>query len=401
MFLPLRSKNPPERFPWVNCVLILINLAVFAAVNRGLPISDEVAKEFGLSYSHVTPITLLASGFLHGDIFHIIGNMWFLAVVGLAVEGRMGWWKYILLYFLAGFAGDLLHLAIFGAAHPDIPSIGASGSVMGVMGASLYMFPHSKVQTFITWYYRIGVFDIPMWGIGAFYIFWDVLGAAFLGSLSGTANLAHLGGAGAGFLIALAFRISRDDEFVSEAKATLAEGGDYSMLNATQLKEMGAHQPDNSDITLAAISRIIRDNYKLDPDLLARFRKQLPGILHNPKQVRSAGWILSQIGDKSEVDTDTALKVALEVEKQDDFRLAKTLFDWLVRHPNCSEEDRQMAGFRLAMILEVKEMNFINAEAMYKWLVDTYPMGSMAQMSQARLTAIKPFADRQRGPQLS
>lgn len=401
MFLPIRSKNPPEKFPWVTCVVIAINLIVFIAVNKGLGLPREVADQFGVSLKNVNAINLVTSMFLHGGPMHIIFNLWFLAVVGLAVEGRMGWWRYLILYVIAGFAGTALHLVISGAAHPDRIMVGASGAVMGVLGAALFIFPHSKVQTFIMWWTRIGLFDIPLWIIGALYIAGDVFEAALLGSLSGTANLAHLGGAGAGFLLAWAFRITRDDEYVSEAKATLSEGGDYSMLNSTQLKEMGAHQPDNVDITLAALTRIIRDNYKLDPELLERYRKQLPSVLQHPKQVRSAGWVLSQIREQAEVPPELALRLALEVEKQDDFRLAKTLFDWLVRHQTISEEDRQLAAFRLAMILEVKEMNFVNAEAMYLWLVQTYPMGSMTQMSQARLTAIKPFADRQRGPQLS
>ncbi len=398
MFLPLRSKNPPEAFPWVTWTLIAINVLVFAIVNKGMTIEQEVANTYGLTLNNLSPMTVVTSTFLHGDFFHILFNLWFLIVVGLAVEGRMKWWKYLILYFLAALAGDALHLGLVGAAHPDRPGIGASGAIMGVMGASLYIFPHSKVQSL--WGVRLqgGLIDVPMWAVGAYYVFWDLVGVALTGGSGGTGNFAHLGGVAAGFLIAFAFRISRDDSFVSEAKATMAEGGDYTMLNSTQLKEMGVHQPDNTEITLACLTRIIRDGYKLDPEVVARFKKQMPAILASPKQVQSAGWVVSQLREKSELPMTTVLRLALEVEKTDDFRLAKNLFDWIVRADGVTDEDRQMAAYRLAMIMEVKELSFIHAQAMYKWLAETYPMGSMSEMARTRMNALEPLAARQRGP---
>ncbi len=397
MFLPLRSKNPPEAFPWVTWTLVAINVLVFIFVNEGRTIDMEVAKTFGLSYNNVSPLTYMTSMFLHGDFFHILFNLWFLAIVGLAVEGRMKWWRYLIMYLLAALAGDVLHLLLVGSQLPDRPSIGASGAIMGVLGASLYIFPHSKVQCLYVFRYQGGMIDSPMWGIGALYIFSDLAGLALTGGRGGIGNLAHLGGVAAGFLIALAFRISRDDSYVSEAKATMAEGGDYSMLNSTQLKEMAVHQPDNTEITLAALTRIIRDGYKLDPDVLARLKRQMPAILASPKQVQSAGWVVSHIREKSGLSMNIVLRLALEVEKTDDFRLAKNLFDWIVRADGVADEDRQMAAYRLAMIMEVKELSFIHAQAMYKWLAETYPMGSMAEMARTRMNALESLAARQRG----
>jgi hypothetical protein len=178
----------------------------------------------------------------------------------------------------------------------------------------------------------------------------------------------------------------------------MAEWGDYTMLNSTQLKEMAAHQPENTEITLACLTRIIRDGYKLDPEMLARLKKQMPAILAAPKQVRSAGWVVSQIREQSGLPMSLVLRLALEVEKADDFRLAKNLFDWIVRADGVTDEDRQMAAYRLAMIMEVKELSFVHAQAMYKWLAETYPMGSMSEMARTRMNALEPLAARQRGP---
>lgn len=384
--------------PWATWVLIAVNVLVFIFVNRGMTIDQEVANAYGRSLNNANPLTFVTSIFLHGDFFHLAGNMLFLTVVGLAVEGRMKWWRFLPMYFLAGFAGGILHLSIFGPMFPDRPSIGASGAVMGVMGAAVYMFPHSRVEFFYWWYYRFGIVEWPMWGVAAYYMAWDLLSVFIFGGKSGVGNLAHLGGAFAGLLIAFILRIKRDDSYVSQAKVTIAEGGDYRLLDSTQLKELGKLEPENSAITLACLTRILKDGYRLDSEVLARLKKQMPAILAKPDQVQSAGWVVSQLREKSELPMAMVLRLALEIEKTDDFRLAKNLFDWIVRADGVTDEDRQMAAFRLAMIMEVKEMSFIHAQAMYKWLVETYPMGSMSDMARTRMNALEPLAARQRGP---
>lgn len=384
--------------PWVTWVLIAINVLVFIFVNRGMTIEQEVANAYGRSLNNANPVTFVTSIFLHGDFFHLAGNMLFLTVVGLAVEGRMKWWRFLPMYFLAGFAGGILHLAIFGPMFPDRPSIGASGAVMGVMGAAVYMFPHSRVEFFYWWYYRFGILEWPMWGVAAYYAAWDLLSVLIFGGRSGVGNLAHLGGAFAGLLIAFVLRIKRDDSYVSQAKTVIAEGGDYLLLDSTQLKDLGRLEPDNSAVTLACLTRIIKDRYRLDPEVLARLKKQMPSILSKPDQVQSAAWVVLMLREEAGLSMETVLRLALEVEKTDDYRQAKVLFDWIVRADGVSDEDRQMAAYRLAMILEVKELNFIQAQAMYRWLAETYPMGSMSDIARTRMNALEPLAAKQRGP---
>src|SRR5690349_1013449 len=134
MFVPYRCKNPPESFPWATYGLILANPFVYVCTTEyGLVIKESVLLEYGLTYDSMEPGDAFASLFLHANLMHLLGNMWFLHLFGSAVEGRLKWFKFLLVYFAAGFAGDALQLGIFGPMHPDIPGIGASGAIMGLM----------------------------------------------------------------------------------------------------------------------------------------------------------------------------------------------------------------------------------------------------------------------------
>src|SRR5689334_7360513 len=115
MFIPYRCKNPPESFPWATCGLIAANVFVYVCTTRvGLVIKEPVVDEYGLKFSNINFRDAFASLFLHANLLHLLGNMWFLQLFGSAVEGRLRWFKFLLTYFLAGFAGDALHLAVFG-----------------------------------------------------------------------------------------------------------------------------------------------------------------------------------------------------------------------------------------------------------------------------------------------
>src|SRR2546423_5337200 len=154
MLLPLRSKNPPERFPIGTLCLIGINLLVFAlTVDDTLHVRAEVLRTAGISLANFNPFSLIAHLFVHANLLHLAGNMWFLYLFGFAAEGRLRTPRFLVVYFAAGFAGSLLHQAMFGQVNADSFSYGASGAIMGVMGGALFMFPFSKVDCFFAWYY--------------------------------------------------------------------------------------------------------------------------------------------------------------------------------------------------------------------------------------------------------
>ncbi len=102
----------------------------------------------GLSIGAFSTFT---SMFMHGDMWHLIGNMIYLWAFGRRVEDACGSWRYLAFYLIAGMIANV-GSELFNTAHTDIPGIGASGAIAGVMGAYLVLFPGAMVTSF--------------WGIG-------------------------------------------------------------------------------------------------------------------------------------------------------------------------------------------------------------------------------------------
>ncbi len=146
--------------------------------------------------------TLFTSMFLHGDLFHLGGNMVFLYVFGDNVEDALGHVGYGAFYFLAGIAGSLAHVSWF--ASSGVPTIGASGAISGVLGAYLFLYPRAKILTlvFFGWIWLIVLPAIVFLGVWFGY----QLLLSFLPGGGGVAYLAHIGGFMTGMLFGAVFR---------------------------------------------------------------------------------------------------------------------------------------------------------------------------------------------------
>jgi membrane associated rhomboid family serine protease len=166
---------------------------------------DEMERElaqaptfrFGYIPAHQWSLGLVTSQFMHGGWLHLIGNMWFLWLVGCNVEDRWGRLLFPFFYLAAGAAAALTHG--FQAKDSLVPLIGASGAVAGAMGAFLARFAKTEIRFF--WFYflmlqpRWGTFGapayvmLPLWA--AVQLLWGLLMPAELG---GVAYAAHVGG---------------------------------------------------------------------------------------------------------------------------------------------------------------------------------------------------------------
>jgi len=136
---------------------------------------------------------------LHGGLFHLLGNMWFLWIFGNAVCAKIGNLKYLLWYILLGMAAGVAHLL----AGYDV-ALGASGAINGIVGTYLVLFYENEITClwtifFVYWRW----FTISSIWMILFWLLWDIVGAAFLSGSSNTAYFAHLGGFGTGFGITL------------------------------------------------------------------------------------------------------------------------------------------------------------------------------------------------------
>jgi membrane associated rhomboid family serine protease/Zn-finger nucleic acid-binding protein len=196
---PIEVWNPVKHKPVVVYSIVGVLLAAFI-FQLGLmgTFGPEVLNLIALVPARPAPWSFITYGFLHGGIAHIVGNLYFLWVFGDNVEDALGPKRFILLYLAANVAGGVLHfLTNLGS---EIPMLGASGAVSGLMGAYLVLFPRVKMWImFLVIRARVGV----VWYLG-FWIGYQVLMAA--AGVQSVAWFAHLGGFAAGAGLAFVYR---------------------------------------------------------------------------------------------------------------------------------------------------------------------------------------------------
>jgi membrane associated rhomboid family serine protease len=143
--------------------------------------------------------TLVTSMFLHGGWMHLGGNMLYLWIFGDNVEKMMGAMRFTIFYLACGLAASFAHIA-FGPAS-NIPAVGASGAISGVLGGYLVLFPHNRVRVLT----RGGVASVPAIVVLGFWIVLQLING--IGSMAtttetaGVAYMAHIGGFVAGLLL--------------------------------------------------------------------------------------------------------------------------------------------------------------------------------------------------------
>jgi len=265
MLIPYKCKNPPEQVPYATYSLIGLNVLVYLfTTHRLLEIKDGIVADYALAPSNIGPIRLITSLFLHGDPFHIGGNMLFLWLFGASVEGRLRIPKYLLVYFISGIAGGLAQCWSETAIHVDIPSFGASGAIMGLAGAYIYIFPNVRIMVFrfFSWgfsYIRFGPAEWLAWWVVAYFMGYTILDGLIgqaMGVVGGVAYFAHIGGFSAGFLSVLALRTRRDSEVVSSVQAVRSDlGNDFTLMNVDELEYLVDAPTENMPLVLAYCSK--------------------------------------------------------------------------------------------------------------------------------------------------
>ena len=150
--------------------------------------------------------TLFSSMFIHGGLVHFGSNMLYLWVFGDDIEDRMGHLVYLGFYLMAGVAAAWTQIAVDTGS--QVPTIGASGAIAGVLGAYLMVYPYSRIRTLVIFFF-ITVIQIPatlLLGLWILLQFWGGLGTV-AGASSGVAYWAHIGGFLAGVASVVAARL--------------------------------------------------------------------------------------------------------------------------------------------------------------------------------------------------
>jgi membrane associated rhomboid family serine protease len=213
VLIPLRDHNPRVRFPLMTLVLVLTNVLVYLwqatlprlvgdrllLVAGAIPREITSLQDFGPRALVPVPLTILTSMFLHGGLLHVLGNMWFLWVFGDNVEDNLGRWRFVAFYLVTGVVGAVAQCLMMPGS--PVPMIGASGAVAGILGGYILNFPHARVVTLVLLWFV----DVPAW---VFLGLWFV-GQFLIGSSSGIAWMAHVGGFLAGLGLVRIFAPSR------------------------------------------------------------------------------------------------------------------------------------------------------------------------------------------------
>lgn len=215
--LPLSDVNPTRRTPILTYALIGINVVIFLFQ---VGMSDRALFEMYINQAIVpvlvsrapfAPETLLdglRSMFFHGGWLHLLSNMLYLFIFGDNIEDRFGRVPYLLLYFASGYAAIYAQVAI--DPQSQIPLVGASGAIGGVLGAYALLFPRASVQGLVFFGFIAQFVELPaLLVLGFWFVIQIFSGLASLGVQTaaggGVAFFAHIGGFVMGLVLALIF----------------------------------------------------------------------------------------------------------------------------------------------------------------------------------------------------
>jgi membrane associated rhomboid family serine protease len=220
--IPIRDDQPRFSTPYITYFLVALNTLVFvyelAVGAQSREALNAMIYEFGIVPDHIGAaltgeahfsfaaafLPILTSMFLHGSWLHIIGNMWVLWIFGDNIEDYLGHFPYLIFYLLCGFAAAITHIVL--NAGSDVPTVGASGAIAGVMGGYFLLYPKSRVLTLVPLIVFFTFWWLPAWIVlGYWFLLQFFSGTTSIAysspSSGGVAFWAHVGGFVAGLIL--------------------------------------------------------------------------------------------------------------------------------------------------------------------------------------------------------
>ncbi len=228
LLLPYRTERAPERHPWITWLVIVVNFGVFLWTVS----LDPVARDILFFDRGFVPAewkrwsNVLTCMFLHNGWLHVLGNMFFLAIFGPLVEDRLGRCGYAALYAVSGLLASATHLLTTPEFLWDVPCIGASGAVSGILGAAAVLHAGETVRVFYCWILTahplFGKVDVPALGFLGFWFLGQFLYAVSFSEISTSVEVAywaHVGGFAFGALVGLILGLGRSLRTIGDSWA--------------------------------------------------------------------------------------------------------------------------------------------------------------------------------------
>ena len=385
--------------------LIAGNLVVYLCL---LPLGpDSVLAQFGLSPSYVSAMYVLTSMFVHISPIHLVWNMLFLWLFGQNVEDVLGRTKYLCLYVASGFVAALLHSYIVTTFIPsaaNIPVVGASGAIAGILGFFAVRFYRTGIRVFWWIPFRYGIFTISaMFGLGIWFAQQFAGGVlSVVSQLYSSSNWlivashklfpevvaywSHIGGMAFGVMIAYFMGMAlegKKEYLMIDAEASLEQGTTWHA--AEHLTTILNYDPENADVH-ASLGR----TYALqeDADLaVAHYRKciELYLVTNNRNKAINAFIELRSFYRNAQLDLATEFHLARHMEEIGRFEPALQLFKEIsLEYPGTPEAE--VALMKIGNIYLSRMDNPKESILYFEKFLKDYPSSSWRPMVLKSLT---------------
>lgn len=245
--LPVGVDYRAQRYPVVTFTLMGINTLIYL-IGLFYCWGDDARQEWWMETFWLIPeqstwFTYLTTMFVHGGLFHLLGNMAYLFLFGSCVEDLIGRWRYLTFYLVGGLAAVFAHIAVTpGHFGSEMPLGGASGAISACMGGFVLLLHRSKIEFKWVFFFFLKVFNgeffLPAWLVLSFWfgedLLWMGLEFAGGGTAGGTAFGAHVGGFLTGMVMVAALKpiLRREAAAADEDESTPTQSGDESPVDA-------------------------------------------------------------------------------------------------------------------------------------------------------------------------
>jgi membrane associated rhomboid family serine protease len=307
--------------------LIAINILTFAGFMSGsIDIENGWLLEYGTG---LHPIQWLLSTFMHANFEHLLGNMFFLWSFGLITEGKLGWWRFLLVYLGIAVGQSAIEQAVMPHLTSDVPfTLGASAAIYGLMAMACVWTPVNELSIFVILGFRFFVFEMMVGMFAALYVGIDLAFTLFLGA-GAAGSVAHLMGGAMGFAVGVVL-----------LKLDKVECQDYDLLSVLS-GTYGADKQKKREADAVVIKpheQAARDN-----ELRLEARRKFDAYLQidQPEQALAVRARSSHLGRPLKLERQDLLRLISGLHKQKQWAASAPLMaELLEQYPENSEAVR-------------------------------------------------------------
>jgi membrane associated rhomboid family serine protease len=310
--------------PIATGVLIAINvLTFFGAMSGSIDIENGWLLEYGTG---LHPVQWLLSAFMHASFEHLLGNMFFLWSFGLVVEGKLGWWRFLLAYLGIAVGQSAIEQIVMPHVAPDVPfTLGASAAISGLMAMACVWAPVNELSILLLIFFRPVFFEMSVGLFAALFVGLDLLYSVVSGG-GAAGSVAHLMGAVMGFGLGVVL-LKRD----------AVECQDYDLLSVWS-GNYGADKKREREATVDPQKQAARDD-----QLRLEARRKFDAYLQidQPEQALAIHAREAQLGRPMAIDRPELLRLIMGLHKQKLWaKSAPLMAELLERFPDSSEAVR-------------------------------------------------------------